>query len=521
MSTTLETVVNLDPKTVHVSKLNTRRPKTADVAELMESIKNSGQITPAIVRPHPGKEGHYELAAGARRKAACAALKMPLKSIIRDIPDGEFEDMILTENLQREDPDPMQEALLIERRLAEGAAASEIVARYGKTGSWLRRRMKLLSLTPAAREAWQPEGAFGHFTTDMMEFIGTLSPQEQDAHADDPWGMNEFRTLRDLSESYHRNARSLEKAEWLHDPCTFVEGCGPGCATNTAESLFPDEKHPCGSCLNAECFVKRLALFHDHKIASVIGERPLSDFVILSGSHQRQVTYKGEAFNAVTQWEQKNRFRVLKKEREGATPALDLADPAQPVIRWVAAKQEDAEPTPATATATPAVPRESREDRVTGKRLALLNQAIAAAVKAAPVPETVPLLKIVAAFGMSGSRSHADARSIRATWQSIDSAGPVPPLDLWNDGPQSPEDVVWHGVKTVIGSRLAFQRNSDLLDADRRTDMERIAALIGFDHAARWAEICTKEVPVPKSWGSGFDPMTLLPVHSQREAKAA
>ena len=59
--------------------------------------------------------------------------------------------------------------------------------------------------------------------------------------------------------------------------------------------------------------------------------------------------------------------------------------------------------------------------------------------------------------------------------------------------------------------RLQFQRNSDLLDAARRTDMERIAGMIGFDHATRWTEICTVEVPVPKSWGAGFDPLTLEP----------
>jgi hypothetical protein len=34
-----------------------------------------------------------------------------------------------------------------------------------------------------------------------------------------------------------------------------------------------------------------------------------------------------------------------------------------------------------------------------------------------------------------------------------------------------------------------------LFDADRRTDMERISGLIGFDHAAHWTEICTLNVP--------------------------
>ena len=510
MKTITEKVVKLDPKTVHISKLNTRQPKKEDVGELIESISAAGQISPAIARPHPKKPGHYELAAGARRKVACGALGITLDAIIRDIPDEDFEDLILIENLQRENPDPMQEAILIERRMAKGASLSAIVASYGKDEVWLRRRMKLVSLTSAAREAWQPGGAFEYFTTDMMEFIGTLPPKEQDTNAEDKWGMSDYRTLRDLSASHRSRARSLENADWLNEPCTIVDGCGPGCATNTAESLFPDEKHACGSCLNVDCFVKRLALFNDSKIAAAIGERPLSEFVILSGSHQRQVTYKGESFAAVPQWQQKERFRLLKKERKGATPALDLSDPAKPFTRWVIAKDEAAAEPIQTAGET-TTKKESREDRVTGKRLALLNKSITEAVKAAPVPATVPVLKIVAAFGMSGTRSDSGGRTIRATWESIDSTGYVPPLDYWTEEPQAPEAVIWNGVKSVIGMRLQFQRNSDLLDADRRTDMERISGLIGFDHAARWTEICTLEVPVPKSWGAGFDPITLAP----------
>ncbi|GAA5483949.1 ParB/RepB/Spo0J family partition protein [Haloferula sargassicola] len=511
MSTKTEKVVKLDPKLVHISKLNTRQPKKADVAELMASIRAAGQITPAIVRPHPTKPGHFELAAGARRKVACGALGITLDAIIREIPDEDFEDFILTENLQRENPDPMQEAILIERRVAAGASLPAIVAFYGKDEIWLRRRMKLVSLTPAAREAWRPEGAFEHFTTDMMEFIGTLPADEQDACADDPWGMNDFRTLKDLVDSHRRQARSLEHAEWLDDPCTFVDGCGPGCSTSTAESLFPDEKHPCGACLNAECFRKRQGLFLDSRIAAVIGERPISDFVILSGSHQRQIAYKGEDYTAVPHWQQKDRFRTFKKERKNATPALDLTDPMQPVIRWVLPKEEKAGGGTIPTTGDSTAKKESREDRVTGKRLALMNKSIAEAVKVAPMPATAPILKIVAAFGMSGTRSDPGARTIQATWESLDSTGTVPPLDLWSEEPQTPEEVIWNGVKAVIGVRLQFHRNGDLLDESRRVDMERIANLIGFDYAGRWLDICTKEVPVPKSWGAGFDPLTLEP----------
>lgn len=517
MTTTIdETVVKLDPNTVHVSKLNTRQPKVADVPELIESIRNSGQITPAIVRPHPTKPGHYELAAGARRRVACGALKITLDAVIREIPDGDFEDLILADNLQHEDPDPMREALLIERRLAEGANPSAIAARYGKKDLWVKRRMKLLGLTEAAREAWLAGGNLAHFSVDMMEFIGALPPAEQDGYASDEWGAKEYATLKDLTDSHHRGAKDLEGVEWLDDPCTVVDGCGPGCASNTADSLFPDEKHSCGSCTNSECFLKRQGLFIDNQIAGVIGDRPLTDFILLSGSGWNSFMWRGERYSMVSSWEQKQKFKVLKKERVGAKPALDLSVPAKPQIRWIVSKEPEAEVTVETTTG-PEKKRESREDRLTGKRLALLNQSLAAAVKEAPVPESVPLLNIVAAFGMSRSRNYVSQDNFTDTWASVDSEGLVPTLDHFSEERMTPEEAVWDAVKPVILGRLNFQKNSDLIHAIRRQDMERIASLIGFDHAEKWTTICTTEAPVPKSWGPGFDALTLQP----KAAKAA
>ena len=244
MKPTTETVSLLDPKTVLISKLNTRQPKKADVAELMETIKNSGQITPAVARPHPTKPGHFELAAGARRKVACEALKIQLKCVIRALTDTELEDMNLIDNLQREDPDPMSEALLIERRLAAGAQPTEIAAKYGKSETWLKRRMKLIGLTESAREAWKTDGNMAHYTTEMMEYVGTLPEADQDELAADPWDHEV--TLAGLIQQTTRSGHKLEGVAWLDDPASFITGCGPGCATDTSKGLRP-------SCAKAVC----------------------------------------------------------------------------------------------------------------------------------------------------------------------------------------------------------------------------------------------------------------------------
>lgn len=531
--TITETVVDLDPDRVIISKLNTRQPTAKEVAELVESFRGrikagvNPQIQPAIVRPLKGRPGWFEAAAGSRRKIACGVVKIKLQAIVREISDADFEDTILTENLCREDPNPMQEAILIERRLAAGMPASEICAKYGKTETWLKRRMKLVSLTKKAREAWAPGFAFEHFTTDMMEFIGALAKEEQNRMADDPYGMEEFRSLDALIEAHKRGAKELKGVPWLHDKATFIAGCGPGCATDTKESLFAaDPNHPCGQCLNAQCFRTRAALHHAAQLTKLLDGKPESDFVfMLSKGYCANGDRKGVLVESI--WPQ--HYKLAKKPGPDTVPAVDLADPAKPVIvhlqRKAAAKASGTAANGASNGAahgthdTPGL-KAPREDGHTGKRLAALNELLKAHIGKAPMPSGdahVPILHIVAAFGLSAQhRDCTDERSHKAVWDSLDAEpGSVLPDSfegVWRSAKSAlltREEILWTHVKPLLLGRLHFRVNGDLLPAWKRKEMERIAKLTGFNYSAQWATICTVTLPPPKSWGPGIDPMTL------------
>jgi len=71
--TATETVQLIPLEKLHISKHNTRQPKPTDpeVKSLATSLKNE-QKSPIIVRPHPEKKTHFEIAAGARRFIAAA-----------------------------------------------------------------------------------------------------------------------------------------------------------------------------------------------------------------------------------------------------------------------------------------------------------------------------------------------------------------------------------------------------------------------------------------------------------------
>ena len=514
MKTEAETVQLLDPKTVLISKLNTRQPKKADVTELMETIRLSGQITPAVARPHPTKPGHYELAAGARRKVACETLKILLKTVVRPLTDAELEDMILIDNLQRTDPDPMAEARLIEHRIASGIAPSEIAAKYGKSETWLKRRIKLTGLTAKARDAWCEGESFGHYTTEMMEYVGCLTPAQQDELAEDDCSCF---SLQELIGDFARHGKKLEGVEWLHDPVSFIPGCGPGCATNDAESLFPDPENPCGTCLNGECFRKREGLVRDAKFAEVLDGKPITDFILLrTKGYSDTFIYQGKDYKCLPEWKTKEHYSILKKQGPETLLGLDIADHNNPKILHLKAK---AAAKNATNTASaPTGKQASREDKLTGKRLAALNQHLDNKVTDAPAPQGHAMLRLVAAFGTTTNRSlNYQGSDQTAPWRSLDSTGAIPAFG-YAEGEDTPENVLWNAIKPILRARLKFYTNGDLLKEFMQEEMKRQAELIGLDYHKNWLEICG-EIPVPKSWGPGIDPVTLeaikaKPTHS-------
>lgn len=74
-----------------------------DHADLVESIRQSGQQVPILVRPHPKEPGRYEIAYGHRRVAALRALKRPARTLIRPLTDNELIIAQGTENSARKD----------------------------------------------------------------------------------------------------------------------------------------------------------------------------------------------------------------------------------------------------------------------------------------------------------------------------------------------------------------------------------------------------------------------------------
>ena len=140
------------------------------ILELSESIKKHGVIQPIIVRKIADK---YEIIAGERRyKASVIAGRKTIPAIITDIDDKESAEVALTENVQRQDMTPIEEALSYKKILDMGYLnQSELAIKLGKTQSTIANKLRLLNLSDEVQEALLEEQIKSHDIIFLFSFI--------------------------------------------------------------------------------------------------------------------------------------------------------------------------------------------------------------------------------------------------------------------------------------------------------------------------------------------------------------
>lgn len=119
--------------------------------ELADSIKLQGVMQPIVVREIGDQR--YEIIAGERRwRAAQLAGLDKIPALVRNVPDEAVIAMALIENIQREDLNPIEEAIALERLQAEFAMTQQQVAdAVGKSRSAVANLIRLMSLEPEVR----------------------------------------------------------------------------------------------------------------------------------------------------------------------------------------------------------------------------------------------------------------------------------------------------------------------------------------------------------------------------------
>ena len=149
------------------------------LAELAESVKLYGVLQPVVVRR---RDQGYELVAGERRWRASqiAGLKV-IPALVRDYTDTEMTAVALVENLQRENLNPMEEAIAYRQLIDEfGFTQEEVSRKIGKSRSVIANSVRLINL-PTVVQEYVSRGTMTPGQARPLLVLPTLELQEEAA----------------------------------------------------------------------------------------------------------------------------------------------------------------------------------------------------------------------------------------------------------------------------------------------------------------------------------------------------
>ena len=249
---------DLDITTVHPSADNHRKTfNDVSLQELAESIREVGVLQAIAVRPHTA--GGYEIIYGERRYRASllAGAKTIKATIYNNITDDEAEDMSLSENLQREQVRPTEEAKAFKRLLEKGRYDMySLVSRFGRSEKYIYTRLKL-------NELYQPIGELLDNETITISVAEEISTYEANIQKDvyekhlkensrDNWAGYTLKLFKKYFEEYYTT--DLEQYKFDKTECK-------ACVHNAANYNLFAEHNGCGHCTNRKCLDTKNAAF--------------------------------------------------------------------------------------------------------------------------------------------------------------------------------------------------------------------------------------------------------------------
>src|SRR3954468_16866368 len=144
-------VVDLDPSLIDPSFITDRIPveRDPDFDHFVQSVAETGQQVPILVRPHPDTSGRFQVAYGHRRLRAAAALGRSVRAIVRPLTDAELVVAQGKENGERRDLSFIERASFAAHLEQRGFDRPTIMAALGVDKADLSRLIALAKTVPA------------------------------------------------------------------------------------------------------------------------------------------------------------------------------------------------------------------------------------------------------------------------------------------------------------------------------------------------------------------------------------
>ena len=140
-------IITIDLKNIYPNQDQPRRVFDEEKIKILsESIKNYGVLQPIVLKPDD--KGKYMIIAGERRyRASKLARKSDIPAVIKDIPMKDIMEIALIENLQREELNPIEEALAYRSLIKNYEVTQEEISEaVGKSRPYITNPLRLLNL---------------------------------------------------------------------------------------------------------------------------------------------------------------------------------------------------------------------------------------------------------------------------------------------------------------------------------------------------------------------------------------
>lgn len=271
--TAVKNIVSVALADIQPSNYNPRKNfDEKSLVELADSIRQQGVLQAIGVRPIA--ENRFEIVFGERRyRASQIAGLEEIPAVILDISDETAEEMAVTENLQRKDVTPIEEANAYQKLIESGRHdVQSLAVQFGKNESYIRTRLKFVSLIPEIAQLLEQDELTISVATEICRYGEDIQHDIYEKHLKEgvlynSWrGMKASEVAKNIERSY-----TTDLKRYFFDKTVCLS-----CPHNTNNMMLFCEEGCCGNCANRKCLEEMNASYLAEKAVQLMEQRPFA-----------------------------------------------------------------------------------------------------------------------------------------------------------------------------------------------------------------------------------------------------
>ena len=270
MKSVEKNIVSVALADIQPSSYNPRKTfDEASLAELADSIRQQGVLQPIGVRPIA--ENRFEIIFGERRyRASLVAGLETIPAVIHEVSDEVAEEMAVTENLQRKDVTPIEEANAYQKLMESGRHdVHSLAVQFGKSEDYIRTRLKFANLIPEIAALLETDEITISVASEICRYGKDIQSEVYDRHLKEGVMYNSWRGMK-----------AAEVAKFIErdfttdlDRYSFDKTLCMSCPHNTNNmTLFCEGG--CGKCANRKCLEDMNMAYLVERAVQMLGEHP-------------------------------------------------------------------------------------------------------------------------------------------------------------------------------------------------------------------------------------------------------